>query len=70
MKFLNYFRGETFARGIHPPQHKETATLPIRRLPVAPRLIVHLSQPVGRPARRKDARFRLGRIACRQPPMQ
>ncbi|MCK9379505.1 MAG: electron transport complex subunit RsxC [Sulfuritalea sp.] len=51
MKFLNYFRGETFARGIHPPQHKETATMPIRRLPFAPRLIVHLSQQVGRPAR-------------------
>ncbi|MCX7146689.1 MAG: electron transport complex subunit RsxC, partial [Sulfuritalea sp.] len=51
MKFLNYFRGETFARGIHPPQHKETATMPIRRLPFAPRLIMHLSQQVGRPAK-------------------
>ncbi|MDO8934171.1 MAG: electron transport complex subunit RsxC [Rhodocyclaceae bacterium] len=51
MKILNYFRGETFARGIHPPQHKETADMAIRRLPFAPRLIVHLSQQVGRPAR-------------------
>jgi electron transport complex protein RnfC len=51
MRLLNYFRGETFARGIHPPQHKETADLAIRRLPFAPRMIVHLSQQVGRPAR-------------------
>jgi electron transport complex protein RnfC len=51
MKILNYFRGETFARGIHPPQHKETADMAIRRLPFAPRLIVHLSQQVGRPAK-------------------
>ena len=51
MKLLSYFRGETFARGIHPPQHKETADMAIRRLPFAPRLIVHLSQQVGRPAR-------------------
>ncbi len=51
MRLLNFFRGETFARGVHPPQHKETAELPIRRLPFAPRLIVPLSQHVGRPAR-------------------
>jgi electron transport complex protein RnfC len=51
MKLLSYFRGETFARGIHPPHHKETAALPIRRLPFAPRLIVPLSQHVGRPAK-------------------
>ena len=51
MKFLNYFRGEAFARGIHPPQHKETAAMPIRRLPFAPRLYVHLSQQVGRAAK-------------------
>jgi electron transport complex protein RnfC len=51
MKLLSYFRGETFARGIHPPHHKETAGLPTRRLPFAPRLIVPLSQQVGRPAR-------------------
>ena len=51
MKFLNYFRGETFARGIHPPTHKETASMPIRRLPFAPRLVIHLSQQVGRAAK-------------------
>jgi electron transport complex protein RnfC len=51
MRLLNFFRGETFARGVHPPQHKETAELPIRRLPFAPRLIVPLSQHVGRPAK-------------------
>jgi electron transport complex protein RnfC len=51
MSLLSYFRGETFARGVHPPQHKLTADMPIRRLPFAPRLIVPLSQHVGRPAR-------------------
>jgi electron transport complex protein RnfC len=51
MRLLNYFRGETFARGIHPPEHKETAALPTRRLPFAPQIIVHLSQQVGRPAK-------------------
>jgi electron transport complex protein RnfC len=51
MRLLNYFRGETFARGIHPPENKHTAQMPIRRLPFAPRLIVHLSQQVGRPAK-------------------
>ncbi|MDD5297705.1 MAG: electron transport complex subunit RsxC [Rhodocyclaceae bacterium] len=51
MSLLSYFRGETFARGVHPPQHKLTADMPIRRLPFAPRLIVPLSQHVGRPAK-------------------
>lgn len=51
MKFLNYFRGETFARGIHPPEHKDTAAMPIRRLPFAPKLAIPLSQHVGRPAK-------------------
>jgi len=51
MKFLNFLRGETFARGIHPPQHKDTAAMPIRRLPFSPTLIVPLSQQVGRPAK-------------------
>ena len=50
MRLLNYFRGETFARGIHPPENKLTAQMPIRRLPFAPQIIVHLSQQVGRPA--------------------
>lgn len=51
MRLLSYFRGEAFARGIHPPQHKETAAMPIRRLPFAPQLIIHLSQQVGKPAK-------------------
>jgi electron transport complex protein RnfC len=51
MKVLNFLRGEAFARGVHPPQHKDTAALPITRLPFAPRLVVPLSQNVGRPAR-------------------
>ena len=48
MKFLNFLRGETFARGIHPPQNKHTARTPIRRLPFAPQLIVPLSQHIGK----------------------
>ncbi|GMU91655.1 MAG: electron transport complex subunit C [Candidatus Hydrogenedentota bacterium] len=42
---------KTFARGIYPPEHKEaTHSLPIRRLPFAPELIVPLSQHTGAPA--------------------
>jgi len=51
MKLLNFLRGEAFARGVHPPQHKDTAAMPISRLPFAQRLVVPLSQNVGRPAR-------------------
>lgn len=51
MKLLNFLRGETFARGIHPPQNKHTARTPIRRLPFAPQLIVPLSQHIGKPPR-------------------
>ena len=51
MRLLSFLRGEAFARGVHPPQHKDTAAMPISRLPFAPRLIVPLSQHVGRPAR-------------------
>jgi electron transport complex protein RnfC len=51
MRFLNFLRGEAFARGVHPPQHKGTAATPITRLPFAPRLVVPLSQNVGRPAK-------------------
>jgi electron transport complex protein RnfC len=50
VKLLNFLRGEAFARGLHPPQHKDTAALPITRLAFAPRLVVPLSQNVGRPA--------------------
>ncbi|GAB4170752.1 MAG: hypothetical protein Fur0039_10450 [Rhodocyclaceae bacterium] len=51
MKLLSYFRGETFARGIHPAAHKEMASRPIRRLPFARRLVVPLSQHIGKPAK-------------------
>jgi len=43
-------RSATFAHGIHPAYHKETGSLPIRRLPFAPRLIVPLSQHIGKAA--------------------
>ncbi len=50
MKFLNYFRGETFARGIHPPSRKEaTADRRIRRLSFPPRVTVPLVQHIGKP---------------------
>jgi electron transport complex protein RnfC len=49
MKLLNYFRGEAFQRGVHPPSRKDaTAGRPIRRLPYAPRVIVPLSQHIGK----------------------
>lgn len=48
MKLLSFLRGETFARGIHPPSHKHTAGQAIRRLPFAPRLVVPLSQHIGK----------------------
>jgi electron transport complex protein RnfC len=43
-------RAATFEHGIHPVYHKETGSLPIRRLAFAPRLIVPLSQHIGKPA--------------------
>ena len=43
-------RAATFEHGIHPAYHKETGSLPIQRLPFAPRLIVPLSQHIGKPA--------------------
>ena len=42
---------KTFARGIHPPEHKDTADQPIRRVPFAPVLVIPLSQHIGAPAR-------------------
>jgi electron transport complex protein RnfC len=51
MGLLNLFRRKTFAHGVHPPEHKdETAHLPIRRMPFAPRMIIPLSQHFGAPA--------------------
>jgi len=51
MKFLSFMRGEVFERGIHPPENKQTAEQPIKRMPFAPRLIVPLSQHIGQPAK-------------------
>jgi electron transport complex protein RnfC len=42
---------KTFRRGVHPEEHKEiTRDKEIRRLPFAPRMIIPLSQHLGRPA--------------------
>jgi electron transport complex protein RnfC len=43
-------RTATFEHGIHPVYHKETGSLPIRRMPFAPILNVPLSQHIGKPA--------------------
>ncbi len=54
MSLLGLLRGHaTFAHGgVHPLEHKaETAGLPIRRIPFAPKLAVHLSQHKGAPAK-------------------
>jgi Na+-translocating ferredoxin:NAD+ oxidoreductase RnfC subunit len=40
-------RAATFEHGIHPDYHKETGSLPIKRLSFAPSLIVPLSQLIG-----------------------
>ena len=42
---------KTFKHGIHPPESKTTAQMPIRRAPFAPALILPLSQHIGAPAR-------------------
>ncbi|MCX8085579.1 MAG: electron transport complex subunit RsxC [Rhodocyclaceae bacterium] len=51
MKLVSWFRGEAFQRGVHPPECKLTAKMPIRRLPFPPRVIVPLSQHIGKPPR-------------------
>ncbi|MBB4198021.1 electron transport complex subunit RsxC [Rhodoblastus sphagnicola] len=66
MKLFTFLRGEAFARGIHPPQHKDTAEMPITRVPFAPRLIVPLSQNVGRPAK---AVVKVGQEVVRGQPL-
>ena len=50
MRLPFFKRAATFEHGIHPAYHKETGNLPIKRLPFAPRLIVPLSQHIGKPA--------------------
>jgi electron transport complex protein RnfC len=66
MKLLNFLRGEAFSRGIHPPDRKGTAQTPIRRLPFAPRLVVPLSQHIGKPAK---AIVRVGQEVLRGQPV-
>jgi len=51
MRLLSYFRGEAFQRGVHPPSCKLTASAPIRRLPFPERVVVPLSQHIGKPPR-------------------
>ncbi|WP_126447272.1 electron transport complex subunit RsxC [Sulfuricystis multivorans] len=51
MKLVSWFRGEAFQRGVHPPSCKLTAHTRIRRLPFPPRVIVPLSQHIGKPPR-------------------
>ena len=48
MRLISYFRGEAFQRGVHPPAHKQTADLRIRRLPFPPKVTVPLSQHIGK----------------------
>ncbi|HET7832977.1 MAG TPA: electron transport complex subunit RsxC [Gallionella sp.] len=50
MKLPFLKQGATFRHGIHPVYHKETGSLPIRRMPFAPRLNVPLAQHLGKPA--------------------
>lgn len=50
MRLPFFKRAATFEHGIHPVYNKETGSLPIRRLAFAPRLIVPLSQHIGKPA--------------------
>ncbi|MBU0621295.1 MAG: electron transport complex subunit RsxC [Gammaproteobacteria bacterium] len=50
-RLASLFRSKgTFAHGIHPAYHKETGSLPIRRLPFASHLVVPLAQHIGKPA--------------------
>jgi Na+-translocating ferredoxin:NAD+ oxidoreductase subunit C len=41
---------KSFAHGIHPPYHKDTADKPVRRLPFPSQLILPLDQHIGKPA--------------------
>lgn len=50
MRLPFFKRTATFEHGIHPAYHKETGNLPIKRMAFAPRLIVPLSQHIGKPA--------------------
>lgn len=50
MRLPFFGRAATFRHGIHPVYHKETGSLPIKRMAFAPRLEVPLSQHIGKPA--------------------
>ena len=50
MGIVDLFLKQTFARGIHPASHKETAANAIRRMPFASRLVLPLAQHIGKPA--------------------
>ncbi len=50
MRLPFFHRAATFEHGIHPAYHKETGALPICRMAFAPRLVVPLSQHIGKPA--------------------
>jgi electron transport complex protein RnfC len=51
MSLAGLLPGKHFWRGVHVPEHKEqTCHLPIRRMPFASRLVVHLSQHTGAPS--------------------
>ncbi len=45
-----FFGKRSFRHGVHPPQNKQAAAIPIRRLAFPARLVVHLDQFIGRPA--------------------
>ncbi len=47
---MAFFGFKSFRHGVHPPEHKDTADLPIRQFPFAPLLAIPLSQHVGRPS--------------------
>lgn len=66
MKLLSYFRGEAFQRGVHPPAQKLTAETKIRRLPFPPKVVVPLSQHIGKTPR---AIVRVGQEVVRGEPI-
>jgi len=66
MKLLSYFRGEAFQRGVHPPSCKLTASTKIRRLPFPPKVIVPLSQHIGKVPR---AIVKIGQEVVRGEPI-
>lgn len=50
MGIIDRFFRPTFARGIHPAPHKDTADKTIRRMPFASRMVLPLAQHIGKPA--------------------